>query len=143
LPIGRFVKSKSLGGNRVILAVTRLKSTHESAGSNRTLLRYGNSKMRRSILLLIASIILGLASWILFGQCYQFAIESLKLGYAPWYERLLLPVTLLTGFAGSTSAYFGLRMSARHCNSQSIAWRYKLAGWFSFAPAIIIALLRS
>jgi len=25
LPIGRFLKSKSLGGNRVILVVTRLK----------------------------------------------------------------------------------------------------------------------
>ena len=27
LPIGRFLKSKSLGGNRVILVVTQLKSS--------------------------------------------------------------------------------------------------------------------
>jgi len=28
LPIGRFLKSKSLGGNRVILVVTRLERGH-------------------------------------------------------------------------------------------------------------------
>lgn len=99
--------------------------------------------MIRPYTLLATSVILGLVSWFLLGQCYRMVIENLKLGSTPWYGRLILPAILVSGFSGAASAYLGLRQLTPPFNSGRIAIRFQVAGCFSVSPSIIIALLRT
>ncbi len=116
-------------------------SIHSLATSNPHSVLISFAKLQRPIVLLLASICFGLTSWWLLGQLYRVAIENLKLGYDPWYGSMLLPATLVTGFAGAFIAYRGYRNDFVNQDSSGNAMRFQVAGWFSLAPTIIIVLL--